>query len=159
ENLAVEGVPADRIRRVGNVMIDTLYRFLPLATVDRMRRCAAVEPGQFAVVTLHRPSNVDDASTFQRLLDVLTRISTEMPVVFPVHARTGLRMQALGVEQNGGGLHLIDPLGYIDFLSLTSRARIVLTDSGGLQEESTALGIPCLTLRENTERPVTVESG
>jgi UDP-N-acetylglucosamine 2-epimerase (non-hydrolysing) len=159
ENLAAEGVPAARIRRVGNVMIDTLLRFLPVATLDRLRDRIDVDDKRYAVVTLHRPSNVDEPVVFRPLLDLMKTIARAMPVVFPVHPRTRARLADMGVELNGSGLMLTEPLGYVDFLSLTSHARIVLTDSGGLQEESTALGIPCLTLRENTERPITVTHG
>jgi len=159
ENLAAEGVPATKIRRVGNVMIDTLLRFLPIATLERVRDRIAVRDKAYAVVTLHRPSNVDSPEVFRPLLEVMKTIARSMPIVFPVHPRTRARLAAMGFELNGSGLILTEPLGYIDFLSLTSHARIVLTDSGGLQEESTALGIPCLTLRENTERPVTVTHG
>jgi UDP-N-acetylglucosamine 2-epimerase (non-hydrolysing) len=159
ENLAAEGVPPARIRRVGNVMIDTLRRFLPVATLDRIRDRVAVEADHYAVVTLHRPSNVDQPDVFRQLLGVMKTIGGELPVVFPVHPRTRARLTEMGFDLNGSGLLLTEPLGYVDFLSLTSHARIVLTDSGGLQEESTALGIPCLTLRENTERPVTVSHG
>jgi UDP-N-acetylglucosamine 2-epimerase (non-hydrolysing) len=159
ENLAAEGVPPEKIRRVGNVMIDTLRRFLPIAALDRVRDRIAVEDKRYAVMTLHRPSNVDDPDTFRQLLDVMKNIAREIPVVFPVHPRTRARLIERGFDLDGTGLLLTEPLGYIDFLSLTSHARIVLTDSGGLQEESTALGIPCLTLRENTERPVTVTHG
>ena len=159
DNLAAEGVPAAKIRRVGNVMIDTLQRFLPIATLDRVRDRVAVTDRGYAVLTLHRPSNVDDPETFRRLLRVIEAISTRMPLVFPVHPRTRARIDASGVAIVGDRVILTEPLGYVDFLSLTSHARIVLSDSGGLQEESTALGIPCLTLRENTERPVTVTHG
>jgi UDP-N-acetylglucosamine 2-epimerase (non-hydrolysing) len=159
ENLAAEGVPPEKIRRVGNIMIDTLLRFLPMATLDRVRDRIRVEEKRYALVTLHRPSNVDDPEVFRPLLEVMKRVGRELPIVFPVHPRTRARLSSLGFDLNGSGLVLTEPLGYIDFLSLTSHARIVLTDSGGLQEESTALGIPCLTLRENTERPVTVTSG
>jgi len=111
------------------------------------------------VVTLHRPSNVDHHETFRGILDCLTVVAKDMPVVFPVHPRTRQRIADMGLGEAARTLTLTDPLGYIDFLSLTSNARVILTDSGGLQEESTALGIPCLTLRENTERPATVTEG
>jgi UDP-N-acetylglucosamine 2-epimerase (non-hydrolysing) len=158
ENLKAEGVPSERIHRVGNVMIDTLLRHLPRATLDRVRDRVPVEAGKYAVVTLHRPSNVDDEQRLSALHRVLTAIAERLPVVFPVHPRTRERLTVAGL--NGSSrLLLTDPMGYVDFLSLTSHARIVLTDSGGLQEESTALGIPCLTLRDNTERPITVSQG
>jgi len=159
ENLRAEGVDASRIHRVGNVMIDTLFAFLPVATTDRIRDRLPIVDGEYGVLTLHRPSNVDDAATLSRILDVVVRISARLPIVFPVHPRTRARLAAFGLSHDNGGVVLTEPLGYVDFLSLTSHARVVLTDSGGLQEETTALGIPCLTLRENTERPVTVTEG
>jgi len=159
ENLRREGVPAERIHLVGNVMIDTLKRHLPMATLDRIRDRVPVEKKRYAVVTLHRPSNVDRLETFRGILEALAVVAKDMPVVFPVHPRTRQRIADMGLADAVRPLTLTEPLGYIDFLSLTSNARIILTDSGGLQEESTALGIPCLTLRENTERPATVSDG
>ena len=158
ENLRAEGEPASKIHLVGNIMIDSLLRHLPLATLDRIRDRISVDDKRYAVLTLHRPSNVDTEETFRRILDAVGTIAKEMPVVFPVHPRTRQRLKEFGLDVSPG-LLLTDPLGYIDFLSLTSHARIILTDSGGLQEESTALGIQCLTLRENTERPITVTEG
>jgi UDP-N-acetylglucosamine 2-epimerase (non-hydrolysing) len=157
-NLRAEGVPEERIRCVGNVMIDTLKRFLPRATLDRVRDAIPVDDRQFVVVTLHRPSNVDDPASLASMMSVMRTIGRTLPVVFPVHPRTRARLDEAGLAGDGRVL-LTEPLGYLDFLSLTSHARLILTDSGGLQEESTALGIPCLTLRENTERPVTVTEG
>ena len=159
DNLRAEGVPAERIHFVGNVMIDTLRRHLPLASLDRIRDRIPVDAGAYAVLTLHRPSNVDHAGTFRSILEAVRGVAAAMPVVFPVHPRTRARLAELGLEEALDGVILTGPLGYIDFLSLTSHARLILTDSGGLQEESTALGIPCLTLRVNTERPVTVTEG
>jgi len=159
DNLRAEGVPPEKIHRVGNIMIDTLMRHLPYATLDRVAGRVAVEKGRYAVLTLHRPSNVDDAETFQRIMTAVATIARDLPVVFAVHPRTRERMQTFGFDPLPPGLLLTEPLGYVDFLSLTSNARLILTDSGGLQEESTALGIPCLTLRENTERPITVTHG
>jgi UDP-N-acetylglucosamine 2-epimerase (non-hydrolysing) len=158
DNLLREGVPASKIHFVGNVMIDTLLSHLERAreldTVERL----GLTPKGYAVLTLHRPSNVDSADQLRRLFEVLGRLNKEIPVVFPIHPRT-----AKAVEENLGGmkpdLHLTDPLGYLDFLRLLTDAQMVLTDSGGIQEETTALGVPCLTLRENTERPVTVTEG
>jgi len=158
ENLAREGIPAEKIHFVGNVMIDTLLahkaRARELDTLDRL----GLEPGGYAVLTLHRPSNVDHAEQLARLFEVLGRLNREIPVVFPIHPRT-----AKAVADNLGGvtpeLRLTDPLGYLDFLRLLTEARMVLTDSGGIQEETTALGVPCLTLRESTERPVTITEG
>jgi UDP-N-acetylglucosamine 2-epimerase (non-hydrolysing) len=159
DNLLAEGTPADKIHLVGNVMIDTLRRHLPLASLERIRGRVNVEDKQYAVLTLHRPSNVDRRETFHDIIAGVRAIAEQLPVVFPVHPRTKGRLQEFGLASALDGVFLTEPLGYIDFLSLTSHARLVLTDSGGLQEESTALGIPCLTLRENTERPVTVTHG
>jgi UDP-N-acetylglucosamine 2-epimerase (non-hydrolysing) len=159
ENLLREGVPAERIHLVGNIMIDTLFRHLPLATLDRVADRVRVREREYAVLTLHRPSNVDVLDTFKGILSALAEIASEISVVFPVHPRTQARVKEFGLEDCLKNVQLTGPMGYIDFLSLTSHARLVLTDSGGLQEESTALGIPCLTLRENTERPVTVTQG
>jgi len=159
ENLLAEGVAPAKIHLVGNIMIDSLMRHLPMARLDRVRDRIAVEEKQYAVVTLHRPSNVDDPDVFGRILTALRTIARNVPVIFPVHPRTRQRIREFGFDAALDGVTLTDPLGYIDFLSLTSHARLILTDSGGLQEESTALGIPCLTLRENTERPITVAEG
>ncbi len=159
ENLRAEGTPEERIHFVGNVMIDTLRRHLPIATLDRIRDRIAVVDGPYAVLTLHRPSNVDDRETFSSIVNALREVAARMPVVFPVHPRTRRRVSEFGLERGLDGVLLTEPLGYIDFLALTSHASLILTDSGGLQEESTALGIPCLTLRENTERPVTITDG
>jgi UDP-N-acetylglucosamine 2-epimerase (non-hydrolysing) len=152
-NLLREGVPQDRIHFVGNVMIDSLVRLLPAA-----RNCLDNGfPKRFALVTLHRPSNVDDGTDLRGVLESLTRVGQELSVVFPVHPRTRQRIAALGI--NFENLRLLDPMPYIEFLSLQMRATVVITDSGGIQEETTYLGIPCLTLRPNTERPITVTSG
>jgi UDP-N-acetylglucosamine 2-epimerase (non-hydrolysing) len=159
ENLRAEGIPEERIHLVGNVMIDTLRRRLPLATLDRIRDRIPVAERSYAVLTLHRPSNVDEPDTFRNILRAVRTIASTLPVVFPVHPRTRNRLREFNLEAELDGTILTEPLGYIDFLSLTSHARLVLTDSGGLQEESTALGISCLTLRQNTERPVTVTQG
>jgi UDP-N-acetylglucosamine 2-epimerase (non-hydrolysing) len=159
ENLLAEGVPPARIKFVGNIMIDTLRRHLPIATFDRVRGRVPVEQGRYAVLTLHRPSNVDDPATFGRILAALREIARELPIVFPVHPRTRARLGEFGIDMSSSGFVLTEPLGYIDFLGLTANAKLILTDSGGLQEESTALGIPCLTMRENTERPVTITEG
>jgi UDP-N-acetylglucosamine 2-epimerase (non-hydrolysing) len=159
QNLLAEGVPAERIKFVGNIMIDTLRRHLEVATFDRIRDRISVERGRYAVLTLHRPSNVDDPATFERILAALRPIAKDLPIVFPVHPRTRARLAEFGLAGGLDGFTLTEPLGYIDFLGLTSNARLILTDSGGLQEESTALGIPCLTMRENTERPVTITEG
>jgi UDP-N-acetylglucosamine 2-epimerase (non-hydrolysing) len=162
ENLLKEGIPAKRIRLVGNVMIDSLRRNLQRAQESPIKEQLGVVQRCYAVLTLHRPSNVDDPATFVRILDALEIITQSLPVIFPVHPRTRKAILELGLSgriEKMRGLRLIDPLGYLDFLGLYSAARFVLTDSGGIQEETTALGIPCLTLRENTERPITVEMG
>jgi UDP-N-acetylglucosamine 2-epimerase (non-hydrolysing) len=161
-NLLAEGISPERIRLVGNVMIDSLLKHLSLAASSRVRESLGVEGFDYAVVTLHRPSNVDDPRALARILSALERISERLPVVFPAHPRTRKNLSEFGLlerVERAQGLRLIEPLGYLDFLRLYSGARLVLTDSGGIQEETTALGIPCLTLRENTERPVTVELG
>ncbi|MDT5295419.1 MAG: hypothetical protein QOJ76_2299 [Acidobacteriota bacterium] len=161
-NLLAEGIPAARIRLVGNVMIDSLLKHLALAASSRVREELSVEGREYAVVTLHRPSNVDDPAALARILSALETLSARLPVVFPAHPRTRRSLSEFGLlgrVAGAAGLRLTEPLGYLDFLRLYSGARLVLTDSGGIQEETTALGIPCLTLRENTERPVTVESG
>lgn len=161
-NLISEGIPPERIRFVGNVMIDSLLKNLALAERSRVREELGVAGEPYAVVTLHRPSNVDEPETLRRILRALSRVSRRLPVVFPVHPRTRRRFEEFGLagdEGLRGDFRLVEPLGYLDFLRLYSGARLVLTDSGGIQEETTALGIPCLTLRENTERPVTVELG
>jgi UDP-N-acetylglucosamine 2-epimerase (non-hydrolysing) len=159
QNLLREGIPASRIAFVGNLMIDTLRKHLRVARALPVPESLGLERGAYAVVTLHRPSNVDDPAALRRLLGALAEVARLAPVVFPVHPRTRARIAAAGLDEIARPLRLVEPLGYLEFLSLTSAARLVLTDSGGLQEESTALGIPCLTLRENTERPVTVALG
>lgn len=162
ENLRSEGVASERIVRVGNVMIDTLRSHLEEARRRAPLKALGLEPQQYAVLTLHRPSNVDDRPTFVALLEALTRIQAALPVVFPLHPRTLKRIQEHGLESQVAGLpglKLVDPMGYHEFLGLTAGARLVLTDSGGLQEETTALGVPCLTLRQSTERPITETEG
>ena len=162
ENLRSEGVADERIFLVGNVMIDTLLRNRAKAGESKILEQMDLSPGGYAAMTLHRPSNVDDDETFGRLLDAIEVIQGDMPIVFPIHPRTrkNLAGSAHGRRVEGmAGLRLVDPVGYLDFLKLMSSAAIVLTDSGGIQEESTILKVPCLTLRENTERPVTVEVG
>lgn len=159
ENLKAEGIPPEKIRFVGNVMIDSLFNQLKRAEESKVREELNVAGLDYAVLTLHRPSNVDDRETFSHLLDALESISERLPVIFPVHPRTRGRINEFGFSERAEKLKMIEPLGYLDFLRLYSGARLVLTDSGGIQEETTALGIPCLTLRENTERPITVEMG
>ncbi|HLH06206.1 MAG TPA: UDP-N-acetylglucosamine 2-epimerase (non-hydrolyzing) [Terriglobales bacterium] len=162
ENLLREGRPREAIHLVGNVMIDALRHFLPIARQSRileelsLANGAGVHP--FAVLTLHRPSNVDSQPLLMRLLGAIDRVADELPVIFPVHPRTQERLKEMPRRMHPQ-LRCIAPLGYLDFLYLLDRARVVLTDSGGIQEETTALGVPCLTLRENTERPITVAQG
>lgn len=158
ENLRREGIPAERIRRVGNVMVDSLLAALPRAAHSPILDNLGLMPGSYAVVTLHRPSNVDEPAVLRCLVQALVQLAQRLPVIFPVHPRTQVRLEclALPVRQM---LRCLPPLGYLDFLQLWRHARLVLTDSGGLQEETTVLGIPCLTLRTTTERPITVREG
>ena len=160
ENLGAEGVPAERMHFVGNVMIDTLCWALPHAlTLDAAAR-HGVAGRPYAVVTLHRPSNVDDVTVLQELLDALARLAVKVPVLFPVHPRTRNRIAELGRRRGAGrGLELLEPLGYLEMLKLVAGAALVVTDSGGLQEETTFLGVPCITVRPNTERPITCTHG
>ena len=153
ENLRKEGIAAEKIFRVGNVMIDSLVRLLPVA--QKVPRDGM--PERYALVTLHRPANVDDSATLKKLLELLLEVNRDLSVVFPAHPRTRSRIAEFGL--NADQLHIIDPLPYIDFLALQTRSTVVITDSGGIQEETTYLGIPCLTVRENTERPITVSQG
>ncbi len=158
ENLRREGVPADKVVLVGNVMIDTLVRLLPQARSRSVAERLGLSPGRFVLVTMHRPANVDERADLKDIVAGLGRLAAEVPVVFPVHPRTRRGIDAL----DGGvppGLRLLEPLGYLDFLSLMDAAGVVVTDSGGVQEETTYLGVPCLTVRPNTERPVTIEVG
>ncbi len=156
-NLLSEGVPEERIFFVGNVMIDTLLRCRQKASETGVLERLGVQPKQYAIATLHRPSNVDHAERLAALTTMLEELARELPVVFPVHPRTRQRMEAAGITARN--LILTPPLGYLEFLRLMDQARLVLTDSGGIQEETTILQVPCLTLRENTERPVTIEQG
>jgi UDP-N-acetylglucosamine 2-epimerase (non-hydrolysing) len=166
-NLRAEGVPRRRIHRVGNLMIDTLKAFAARADGSTvLERLGLRAP--YALLTLHRPSNVDDETTLRRILAALREIGRSVPVLFPAHPRTADRLRRLGVGAGGSGdparagtdgLRLVEPLGYLDFLHLQKHAALVLTDSGGVQEETTILGVPCLTLRENTERPITLTRG
>jgi UDP-N-acetylglucosamine 2-epimerase (non-hydrolysing) len=155
-NLIAEGIDRARIHFVGNVMIDSLQAALPRARESRIHQRLELSPKGYALATLHRPANVDDPGALSGLLTALAEVASQLPVVFPIHPRTRARLPE-GFE--APGLKLVEPLGYLDFLALTAGARLVMTDSGGIQEETTALGVPCLTLRENTERPVTVEVG
>jgi UDP-N-acetylglucosamine 2-epimerase (non-hydrolysing) len=160
QNLAAEGVPPERMHFVGNVMIDTLCWALPQAQALGSPARYDVADRPYAVVTLHRPSNVDDPAVLRELLDALTRLAGRVAVLFPVHPRTRKRIHELGHRPFGGhGPRLLDPLGYLDMLSLVAGAALVVTDSGGLQEETSFLGVPCLTVRPNTERPITCTHG
>jgi len=154
ENLGREGVERSKINLVGNVMIDTLVRLLPYAK----KEFPPPIPSPYALITLHRPSNVDDLPWLRELLATLVELSRELAVVFPVHPRTRRALNTIGT-QNAIRLHLLEPLPYLQFLSLQRNAAVVITDSGGIQEETTFLGVPCLTVRENTERPVTITQG
>ncbi|MEP6637022.1 MAG: UDP-N-acetylglucosamine 2-epimerase (non-hydrolyzing) [Acidobacteriota bacterium] len=162
DNLRAEGIPEERIRFVGNIMIDSLLQQLERAKESTIRASLGVDGKDYAVLTLHRPSNVDDRETLSRILDSLEEIGERLPIIFPLHPRTRKTIADFGLSPRLDAiktLRQIEPLGYLDFLSLYSGARLVLTDSGGIQEETTVLGIPCVTLRENTERPITVEMG
>ena len=158
ENLRAEGIPPEKIHLVGNPMIDTLRQHLPAARDRRALDRFGLEPRAYALVTLHRPSNVDREETLLRVFDALRELSDRIPVLFPAHPRTRERMGRAGVKP-APGIRITEPLGYLDFLCLMDQARFLVTDSGGIQEETTALGVPCLTLRPNTERPVTITEG
>jgi UDP-N-acetylglucosamine 2-epimerase (non-hydrolysing) len=178
ENLLREGVPRSRIHFVGNTMVDTLLKHRERARQSSiltrlgLAGAGAGEPGDYAVLTLHRPSNVDEPATFRAIIEALAVVARQLPIVFPTHPRTQSRIEAFGFGQyfasaDGGGvtrtpagrITCLPPVGYLDFLCLMSNARLVLTDSGGIQEETTVLGVPCVTLRENTERPATITHG
>jgi len=160
ENLVREGISPEKVHLVGNVMIDTLVRLLPLA-LDRQEHddISRWRDRRYTLVTLHRPSNVDDPALLGETLKVLVELSADVSVLFPIHPRTRRQIERLPMPGATDNLHLLDPLGYMEFLALQSKAALVITDSGGIQEETTYLGIPCLTVRENTERPVTVNIG
>jgi UDP-N-acetylglucosamine 2-epimerase (non-hydrolysing) len=158
ENLAREGIASSKVHFVGNVMIDTLLRFRARAEALDPAGRMGLAARSYGVLTLHRPSNVDDSATLRALLEPILELADGMPVVFPVHPRTRGVLANLGIGENHG-LRLLEPIGYLEFLGLMASARIVLTDSGGIQEETTVLGVPCVTLRESTERPVTIEEG
>jgi UDP-N-acetylglucosamine 2-epimerase (non-hydrolysing) len=156
DNLRAEGYHDDQIHLAGNVMIDTLYANLDRAVRSDALSRYGVTSGGYGLVTLHRPSNVDSPETLQPLLSALGTVAEQLPLILPVHPRTASRLESVGVP---AGLRLVPPAGYLDFIALQAGARVVLTDSGGIQEETTALGVPCLTLRDNTERPITVTEG
>jgi UDP-N-acetylglucosamine 2-epimerase (non-hydrolysing) len=162
QHLLKEGRPRESIYLVGNVMIDSLRHFLPIAQKSPIGEDLGLKNGadwqRFAVLTLHRPSNVDSTEKLVELLGAIDSIASQVPVIFPVHPRTQQRLAQAGIKTHPQ-LRMIPPIGYLDFLCLLSKATLVLTDSGGIQEETTALGVPCLTLRENTERPITISEG
>ena len=159
ENLRREGVPSERIHFVGNVMVDTLLRYRERARSLQVPERFGVMPQEFALVTLHRPANVDSVEALAGILEGICQVAKIMPVLFPMHPRTKGRIDSLGLQDRLGETRILEPLGYLEFLGLMNDAAVVLTDSGGIQEETTVLGVPCLTLRPNTERPVTVEQG
>jgi UDP-N-acetylglucosamine 2-epimerase (non-hydrolysing) len=161
-NLRKEGIDQERIYFVGNIMIDTLVRFLPLTEQSRILGELGLEAGNYTLVTLHRPSNVDNPDRLAGILEALAAVAEEIPVVFPIHPRTRARIDEAGWSSRidgRPGLHILQPLGYLDFMALQRGARLALTDSGGIQEETTHLRVPCLTFRPNTERPVTITMG
>ncbi len=164
-NLEHDGIPKDRVFFVGNTMIDSVQKYLPKAR-DRFVKLAqnhGIEAKKFALVTLHRPSNVDEIAGLTRFVELFERMAAFVPhILFPIHPRTKKQLQEFNLSerlQQNSSLILIEPVGYLDFLALQDSAGVVLTDSGGIQEETTALGVPCITLRENTERPITIEVG
>ncbi len=159
ENLKKEGVHESRYFFVGNVMIDTLLAAKDQAMKSKILEELGVKEKGYALLTLHRPSNVDDTQALKALLDTIDVVAKDQPVLFPVHPRTRGRLQASGIQLDPARWKLTDPIGYMDFLKLTASAKVVLTDSGGIQEETTVLGVPCITLRDNTERPVTISEG
>jgi len=162
QHLLKEGRPREAIYFVGNVMIDSLRHFLPVAQQSPIGEDLCLKNGsqwhRFGVLTLHRPSNVDSTEKLGQLLGAIDAVAVEIPIIFPVHPRTQQRLTQAGIKHHPQ-LRLIPPVGYLDFLCLLHKATLVLTDSGGIQEETTALGVPCLTLRENTERPITISQG
>lgn len=156
-NLRTEGISGGKVFFVGNVMIDTLLKYRTRALDSDILERLGARANEYALVTLHRPANVDDSASLRRLMGLLSDVAARLPVIFPVHPRTRDRMLQAGVTARG--VTFTPPAGYLDFLNLMSHARVVLTDSGGIQEETTVLGVPCLTIRENTERPATIEQG
>jgi UDP-N-acetylglucosamine 2-epimerase (non-hydrolysing) len=165
ENLLNEGVAENKIHFVGNVMIDTLLKHKEMARKLGLRETLGLAPGEYAMLTLHRPSNVDDSAILSGILEALDEIAGEIPIIFPAHPRTRKMVDRFGLHhffregKKVEGIWMTEPLGYLEFLHLNMTARMVLTDSGGLQEETTVLGVPCLTLRHNTERPITCTEG
>ena len=162
ENLKNEGVDDAKVHFVGNVMIDSLAFFLEKARESDILKKLELREKNYALVTLHRPSNVDDQENFLKILTAFEQIEKEIPIVFPIHPRTRKNIERFGLEDRVKALKnlkLLPPIGYLDFMNLTQNCKFVMTDSGGIQEETTYLGIPCMTLRENTERPITIEVG
>ena len=162
ENLRAEGVPAEKIDRVGNIMIDSYEMLRRRIEAAGSRQRFGLRERSYGVVTLHRPSNVDEEAPLRNLLREIAAIAAEIPLVFPIHPRTRQRAQTFGLDamlSAAPGLHVSDPMGYIEFMGLVRDAAFIITDSGGVQEETTYLGIPCMTLRETTERPITVTDG
>ena len=159
DNLVREGVDPAKIHFSGNVMIDSLNSVMPAAEKSQILYELNLEGKSYGLVTMHRPSNVDDAAVLAPLMEALSAVGTECPLIFPVHPRTRHVIERIGLEADEQYVRMIEPVGYLDFVKLMRYASIVLTDSGGIQEETTALGIPCLTIRDNTERPVTVTVG
>lgn len=157
ENLRREGIPEQRIRNVGNIMIDTLLEFLPRAREEGVPARFGLDPGDYAVVTLHRPSNVDDPERLGEIFRALDEIAGDLPVMFPIHPRTARNAEEFGISLDRA--RPVEPLGYLEMLGLIDGAAFVVTDSGGIQEETTALDVPCLTLRSTTERPITIQQG
>jgi UDP-N-acetylglucosamine 2-epimerase (non-hydrolysing) len=157
-NLKQEGIPDKKVRLVGNIMIDSLVQMQPKALNRQTAAHLGVEPGRYALLTLHRPSNVDNPETLSRLLTLFAALSGELAIIFPVHPRTKKQIESLGFTPPAN-FRMVEPVDYLDSICLQKQARLVLTDSGGIQEEASCLDVPCLTLRRNTERPVTVELG
>jgi UDP-N-acetylglucosamine 2-epimerase (non-hydrolysing) len=162
EHLQREGIAPEKIHFVGNVMIDSLTRNLERSDKSGILNKLGLEKGNYILITLHRPSNVDDPEMLAKLVELFAEIEKEIPLVFPIHPRTKKTMEKFGLMEKINGMrqmHLLEPQGYLDFLQLMKSSKAALTDSGGIQEETTYLGIPCITMRDNTERPVTAELG
>jgi UDP-N-acetylglucosamine 2-epimerase (non-hydrolysing) len=162
DNLIKEGIPKSKIFFVGNIMIDTLFQFLPLAEKSQILDDLKIKKNDFILVTLHRPSNVDQQENLTKIINAFEQIQKEIKIIFPIHPRTRNKLNEFGLNENVKSLKnliLTDPIGYLDFQKLMINAKLVITDSGGIQEETTALKIPCITVRENTERPITVIEG
>jgi UDP-N-acetylglucosamine 2-epimerase (non-hydrolysing) len=161
ENLINAGITKNRIHFVGNIMVDSMLRFKPIAETLHTWQAYGVEPGNYGLVTLHRPSNVDSSVELTEIVSALVEIQREMPLLFPAHPRSRKQLEQFGLLAllEKRKIQMLEPLGYLEFLSLMTKAKVVLTDSGGIQEETTVLGVPCLTVRNNTERPITVTMG